>query len=316
MKVFKERYSAIILGAMAIVLSTINSCKKGNDKPADETPTAPIVKVADTAFLSNGINLQPSYYNNGNVDFAWSLMQQQTRIRSVRINVEPFTAIAQAASWVSAAKAHGYQVVVCYHKATVLASDDPAELIAAANWWKANYAALGGGITVNLINEWGSHNISAAAYADAYNKSIAIVRTVYSGPIIIDIPGYGQETYTAYQAIKTSTPVIADANIVLSTHIYPGSYNQGRNHTFQKSDMDDMVNTGKTCIVGEFGTGTGNCDWSGCVDYAKSKHWTVQAWAWNGDGNDLNMVAPSWAVNATASTFTLSPYFTAVYAKL
>ena len=52
------------------------------------------------------------------------------------------------------------------------------------------------------MNEWGSHTISSASYASAYNSAISIVRTVYSGSIIIDIPGWGQETYTAAVALK------------------------------------------------------------------------------------------------------------------
>jgi mannan endo-1,4-beta-mannosidase len=312
----------IALSLLALVTLVSCGCKKNSSSngQSDGTTVPPVTTVApkksDTVFLADGVNLQPSYYNKGNVDFGWNLMKQQANIKSVRINIEPTDAIAQVVSWISNAKANGYKIVACYHKASVLGSDDANELILAANWWKTNYAALGGGITVNLMNEWGSHNITASAYATAYNNAIAIVRTVYSGPIIIDIPGYGQETLTAYQAVKTSTPVITDANIVLSTHIYPGNYNQGHGRTFLQADLDEMTNSGRTCMVGEFGTGTGSCDWSGCVDYAKLKNWTVMAWAWNGDGNDLNMVTPSWATNPTASSFTVNAYFSIVYAKL
>jgi mannan endo-1,4-beta-mannosidase len=167
------------------------------------------------------------------------------------------------------------------------------------------------------MNEWGSHNISAASYASAYNSAISIVRSVYSGTIIIDIPGWGQETYTAYQAIKTASTKITDTNIVLSCHLYPGDWNQGRNHWLQKSDLDDLSNTGRGCIIGEFGNGTsGSSDWSGCVDYAKSKGWTVLGWCWNGDGGSMNMVTPSWASNPSATSFSLSSYFSVVNNKL
>ncbi|MDE1191091.1 MAG: hypothetical protein PW786_03000 [Arachidicoccus sp.] len=270
----------------------------------------------DTLF-GDGVNLQPSYYNNGNVNFGWDLMKQQTKIKIVRVEIEPGF-VTQAKSWIAQAVSNGYKIIATYHKASVLGSDDTAELMIAARWWQTNYATLAasGSFAINLMNEWGSHNISPAAYATAYNNALAIVRTVYKGRVIIDIPGWGQETYTAYQACKTSNPAISDTNIILSTHIYPGNWNQGKNHTFQQSDLDDMSNTGRPCIVGEFGTGTGSCDWSGCVDYAKSKKWAVLAWSWNGDGNNLNMVSPSWAQNGSATTFTLSNYFDTVYARL
>lgn len=301
-------------------------CGYGCSKSSNGTTTPPIDTVvviptptptSPTVSFGNGVNLQPSYYNSGNVDFGWSLMKQQANIKTVRIEIEPGFAV-QAKGWITQAITNGYAVVATYHKYTVLGSDDTAELNAAANWWKTNYGTLStaGPFTINLMNEWGSHNISPAAYATAYNNAIAIVRTVYKGPIIIDIPGYGQETYTAYQACKTSTPTITDTSIILSTHIYPPSYNQGRSHTFQKSDLDDLTNTGRACIVGEFGNGTGSCDWSGCVDYAKAKKWTVLAWCWNGDGNSLNMVSPAWVVNSTANSFSTSSYFTTVYPKL
>jgi mannan endo-1,4-beta-mannosidase len=265
----------------------------------------------------NGANVQPAYYNSGNVNFGFSLMKQKTKIKTIRLEIDPHAfgfSINQAKTWVSSIKAQGYSLICTYH--SFGGSDNVNDLKTAANWWKANYNALGGGFTINLCNEWGSHNISASSYASAYNQAISIVRQVYGGRIIIDIPGWGQETLTAYQACKTSNPRINDGNIILSTHIYPGNWNQGRNHTYQKSDMDDLSNSGRPVMVGEFGTGSGNCDWSGCVDYAKSKGWTVLAWSWNGDGNNLNMVSPSWASNPKATSFTTNSYFNTVYAKL
>jgi mannan endo-1,4-beta-mannosidase len=302
----------------SIVSLLISSCKK--DISSTITPdtvqtSAAVASPLITSGLGDGVNLQPSYYNGGNPNFGWSLMKQQTRIKTVRIEIEP-TSVTQAKSWISQAKSNGFAIIATYHKASVLGSDNTAELTAAANWWKTNYSVLGGGFTINLMNEWGSHTITASAYASAYNSAISIVRKVYGGPIIIDIPGWGQETLTAYNACKTSSPKITDGNIILSTHIYPGDWNQGRNHTFQKSDLDDMSNTGRPCIVGEFGTGSGSADWSGCVDYAKSKGWTVLAWSWNGDGGSLNMVTPSWASNGGATSFSLSSYFSVVYPKL
>lgn len=308
----------------ALALLCFASCSKNSSgstvAPADTTtivarptptPTVPTVS------FGNGVNLQPSYYNNGNVTIGWSLMKQQPNIKTVRIEIEP-AFVTQGKDWIAQAINNGYAVIATYHNYKVLGSDDAAELTTAANWWKTNYATLSasGNFTVNLMNEWGNHNITASAYATAYNNAIAIVRTVYSGPIIIDIPGWGQETYIAYQACKTSTPTITDTSIILSTHIYAGNWNQGRNHTFQASDLDDLTNTGRPCIVGEFGSGTGNCDWSSCVDYAKTKKWPILAWCWNGDGNSLNMASPAWAVNSTATAFTTSSYFSIVYPKL
>jgi hypothetical protein len=310
-----------LLFLVSICLVSMLACSKksssptnGNPPPPNPTPNPTPVANKDSIF--NGVNLQPSYYNNGNPNFAWDLMKAQPKIKTVRIEIEPDKA-AQAKNWIASAKAAGFTVIATYHKYTVLGSDNMDELTTAANWWKNNYVALGGNFIINLMNEWGSHNISPSAYATAYNNAISIVRTVYAGPIIVDLPGWGQGTYTAYQACKTSNPVIADTNIILSAHVYPNGWNQGRNHNLRASDLDDISNTGRRGIIGEFGNGVnGTVDWSGIIDYAKSKGWPVLGWCWNGDGGTMNMVSPSWATNATATSFSLSNYFTVIYNKL
>ena len=298
-----------------------SSCSKGNGSaaPADTTATKPVTPK-DTFALANGVNLQPSYYNSGNVSFGWTLMQANAKIKSVRIEIEPAVPIALAASWIAAAQQHGYQVVATYHKYTVLGSDDASELAAAGTWWKNNYATLAasGAFTINLMNEWGSHNITASAYAAAYNTAIASVRSVYKGFIIIDIPGWGQEAQTAADAVKgTGGAAISDEKIVLSTHIYPGGWNQAKNRWVNSSDIDALLATGRACMVGEFGgSGTGGADWSGMVSYAKQKGCAILAWSWNGDGGDMNMVSPKWADQPGATDFSTSTYFNTVYPLL
>jgi hypothetical protein len=198
-------------------------------------------------------------------------------------------------------------VIATYHKYTVLGSDNAADLNDAASWWKTNYTTLAaaGSFTVNLINEWGSHNMTSAAYAAAYNNAIAIVRQVYNGPIILDCPGWGQETTIAAAAVKgTAGSPITDTNIILSAHIYPNGYNQAKGHTFQQADLDDLAAANRPCIVGEFGNSpSGSADWAGMVAYARSKKWAVLGWSWNGDGGPMNMVSPAWDSTANSSSY-------------
>ncbi|RYY03952.1 MAG: glycoside hydrolase [Gammaproteobacteria bacterium] len=269
--------------------------------------------------FGNGVNLQPSYYNNGNVNMGWSLMKSKGNIKSVRIEIEPGKE-TQGKTWIAQAKSNGYAVIATYHKSAVLGSDSTSELAAAGTWWKNNYnnLAAAGSIFVNISNEWGSHNISANSYASAYNSAISSVRSKYSGRIVIDIPGWGQETATAAAAIKgTNGTKINDTYIVPSIHAYPGAWNQGKNAWLAKSDVDDLGSAGRGVLIGEFGNGgSGSSDWSGIVDYAKGKGYNVLGWAWNGDGGSMNMVTPSWASNATATSFSTSSYFSVVYNKL
>lgn len=273
-----------------------------------------------TVGIGNGINVQPSYYNGGYPNFAWSLMKQQTKIKTVRIEIEPGYE-TQAWSWINNAVSNGFSVIATYHKSAVLGSDNVSDLMDAANWWVAHYAYLSsaGSFTVNLMNEWGSHNITANAYASAYNTAIGIVRQVYSGSIIIDIPGWGQETAIAAAAAKgyNGGVKISDNNYILSAHIYPGAWNQAKGRYVNTSDIDDLASSGVPCMLGEFGNSGGSgADWSGIVDYAKSKGWTVLGWSWNGDGGSMNMLSPSWSSNSSATSFTLSSYFNVIYNKL
>ena len=258
--------------------------------------------------LQNGINLQPSYYNNGNVTFGWSLMKSYPQIKTVRIEIEP-DKVTQGKDWISQAKSNGYEVIATYHNWGVLGSDDPNTLMSAANWWVANYYTLSsaGSFTVNLMNEWGSHNQTPNSYADAYNKAISTLRKVYSGSVIIDIPGWGQESKTAAQA----SPMLTDSNIILSAHVYPGGWNNGNNNWVQPSDMDQLKSTGRPCIIGEYGThGDGSCKVVDCVNRAKSLGFqSVLAWAWNGDGGDMNMVSPSWSQNSQSTQYSPTSYF-------
>lgn len=275
--------------------------------------------VSHAGLVPNGVNLQPSYFNNGNVNFGWSLMKANTKIGTVRIEVEPGKE-TQAKTWISQARANGYTVIVTYHKVAALGSDSTSELNTAASWWKSNYASLAsaGSFTVNLMNEWGSHNISANSYASAYNTALSTVRSVYSGTVIIDIPGWGQETATAAAALKGSSGTkISDTKVVPSMHVYPGAWNQGKNRWLNSADVDDLASGGRGLIVGEFGSGgTGSADWSGIVAYAKGKGYSVLGWAWNGDGTGMNMVSPYWGDNATATTFTKSSYWSTIYNRL
>lgn len=268
----------------------------------------------------NGVDLQPSYYNGGNVNFGWSLMDQYSAIRTVRIEIEPTVPISQVQSWISQAAANGKTIICTYHKSSVLGTDDITELTNAANWWVANYASLksAGSFTINLMNEWGSHSITSNAFASAYNNAISIVRQVYGGPIIIDCPGWGQETHTAAQAVTGANGTrINDTNIILSVHVYPNAWNQALGHTLDTADLDELNSAGRPCIMGEFGNSpSGSADWSGLVDHAEALGWTVIGWAWNGDGGSMNMVSPSWSSNPTATSFTTSGYFSTVYNKL
>lgn len=272
--------------------------------------------------LGNGVNLQPSYYNGGDVDLGWPLMCKSPKIKAVRIEIEP-NQVANATRWIKEAVTNGYTVIATYHSSAALGSDDENELLKAGDWWAANYATLkaSGSFTVNLMNEWGSHGITAHDFAATCNKAIAKVRTVYDGPIVVDLPGFGQEAHIGALAVKGGgNAVIADPRIILSAHIYPGAWNGARQREMTVADIDELTATGIACMVGEFGDDGkgGKTRWRDLVNQARSKGWPVFGWAWNGDGSSpvkMNMIEPQFQpfVTGKSQSYTPGAYFNTIY---
>ena len=260
--------------------------------------------------LGNGVNLQPSYYHSGDVDLGWSLMEAYPKITTVRIEIEPFMNIETVKRWISEASANGYTIICTYHHYPHNVSTNVQTLVQGAQWWKQNYAALrsAGIFYVNLMNEWGGLSTTTEEYTKAYNQAIPILREVYNGPIIIDVCLAGSKTDVTVDAVNGKNGnKIQDDFIILSTHIYGYSVQL-------KEDLDKMKGTGKKCIVGEFGRTPGSQNWSSLVKYAKDQGWPIIGWAWNGDGDDLNMIGPQFS--PAPATYVVSPYFDVIYELL
>ena len=280
--------------------------------------TSPL--VAKTLDWEDGVNLQAGYFNSadkGNIPIGWDLMKRYDRIKTVRIEIEPDEGIpiATMQKWIRDANACGYKVIATHHCYKNNGSSDEKAVADAAAWWKANYAELvkAGPFTINVINEWGSHQTSPEVYARAYNSAIKVLREFYKGPIVVDVPGWGQEVYVAAKA----SPLIEDRNIVFSIHIYTSAYiEQGAHHWMQPEDLAAFSKAvDRPILIGEFGgMREGGADWRSLVVQAKKLGWTVLAWAWNGDGEGMNMVLPSWNDDCLSGAYYPSTYFGDAYA--
>ena len=278
-----------------------------------------------------GVNVQASYLCAGNMNLAWTLMQQNPHIKCVRIMVDPGgnADTSDFVRWITEANNNGYQVIVACNYYQDIGSGNPETLLKAADWWKTHFTALsaGGSFILNLMNEWGNHSVTATEYAAAYNSALAVIRGFYAGPVICDIPGWGQETHVAADA----SSLITDGNIIFSVHIYPCGYNEKMGHWLQTADLDYLAGAGQPVVVGEFGNmpteqagKVCEADWSGLVDHAKSLGWGVLGWAWNGDGDgeggkgQMNMITPYWGDTdgCNATSYSKTSYFDTVYEKL
>lgn len=310
----------IIFIFLVTIISLCSGCSKTDSTgPTTSTTTTSggIINPVTPGLEGCGVNIQPSYFCNGNMDLGWDLMDNYNDIKTLRIELDPGEGsnMDDFVRWLKEANDNGYDVIATYHNYQDLGSTDPNTLMTAADWWVENWDTLtsAGSFTVNLMNEWGDHSITSQEFADAYNEAIDTVRKVYYGPIICDIPGWGQETHTAADA----SPNIEDDNIIFSVHIYTNGWNGKEGHYLCKADLDYLENAERPCMVGEFGSGGGGpVDWSALVDHARSKGWSVIGWSWNGDGSGMNMIDPYWGNDCSATSYTKSAYFDTIYDKL
>jgi len=245
--------------------------------------------------FGDGVNILPSYSCNGDQNLGWDLMNKHDKIQTVRIEMEPpqknrgdNLEMADLKRWIDEANWNGKDVIATFHHKPYIGSDSKSDLMEAAQWWADNYWYLSQDtdFRINLCNEWGDHNLGRWTYQDAYNDAITKIRnnTSYSGDIVIDCPGWGQNTHVAADAAGDLT----DDNLILSSHIYPTAYNGDQNRNVQPSDMDYLSNNdgGYPCMLGEFGDESccdkGDTDWSAIVDRANELDFPVFGWVWNG----------------------------------
>jgi mannan endo-1,4-beta-mannosidase len=264
-------------------------------------PTKSSSPAAVSQSFGNGVNMQPSYQESGNVDLGWDLVKIIPSIKTVRLEIESF-AVDAAVRWIAEANTRGYAVIATYHNFDAInrkpPEDDPKHMQLAIQFWNSNYKKLSaaGPFTINIMNEWGHSTIGAKAYADQYNGAIREIRSYYSGPLIIDLPGSGQLAKVAAVAVSGTGGIspIQDQNVILSMHVYPKTWN-GKG-PLRLEDVDLLVATGRPCMIGEFGESNEapDTDWRAIVTYAKSLNWPVLAWCWDGDGGIMNIMSPEF----------------------
>lgn len=311
-----------------------------------------LASISSSVFAIGGVNLSPSYTNGGNVGVGWGLMSQQTKIKAVRVEVDP-------KGWNFSLAAHGRiiqeainqanitKIIVTYHDSGCLGCDDTAKLTAAATWLVNNKAALhltDPKVRINLFNEWGGHQISSTAWANAVNSAVKIIRAGgLTNRLIADVPGLGQESIRGANGIK----LVTDTNVVPSMHLYGSCYDEGSKNSAevqaagltasdvstlgqcQTKYMNRLIAAGRGFLIGEYGTRqSGNSDstYLGMVTTGRASG-DVYAWAWNGDGGSMSMVGQGFKsyqsgnlnnfVNGQDSYgYTLSGYFNEVYPYL
>ncbi|MCU0469327.1 MAG: glycoside hydrolase family 5 protein [Arcicella sp.] len=356
---FARVFGLGIATSVALLLSSCSESISPEEKKVDAIEEANFTN-------GNGVNLQPSYTNSGNVNAGWNFMKNYPKIKAVRIEINPeagggeATQVANAARLIKEAHTNGYQVIATYHPNKLGDESTNADIQNAGRFWKNYYDNLSSNGTapfiINLINEWGPHAITAQNFATQVNAALANVYAApvnardggtgrYNKQVIIDAPGYGQETYTLKQAVPLINATYR-GKLILSAHIYPSCYvfnrPDGSKGPMYANDLAIMGQAGLPCMLGEFGSYAkdgGGANWSTLVDYAKNKSWPVFAWAWCGDGTGkltegrglngkgMNMVDVKYEPNTNwsygnfkifgdNSAYTAAPYMATMINKL
>lgn len=272
--------------------------------------------------LGDGVNLQPAYFCGGGPDLGWGLMNQyRDSIHTLRIELEPpergetQADMHTTRSWIDEGYQEGYEILATYHHHPHNGSPDPTHLQYAADWWVEHYDFLSANadFTINLMNEWGDHDVTADEWASAYNDAIDTIRagTDYTGPIVIDAPGWAQNVHAAAEGVNQ----IDDDNIIVSIHVYGVAHNAGAGEPIRPTHLDYLADQGYPCIIGEWGTNApGDTETAAVVSHANDLGWPVIAWAWNGDGTSdgsglMNMAEPYWTDGACSGPYSESWYF-------
>ena len=273
------------------VVTKDQNIKGGNDLSENS-------KVMVNAPFGSGVNIQASFYNSGKNHISYGLMNNYAKIKTVRIEIEiGKVSIATAKKWIQDAQNAGFQVIATYHDVDKLASNSVADLIDAANWWKARYDDLGGDFIINIMNEWGGHSMSSTTYGNAYDDAINIIRTIPgygSRPIIIDLPGYGQGATVAGNAAD----LIEDTNFYFSTHIYKNAYNSGANSALTEGALATLLTKHSKLIVGEFGfrqSGPNTVNVKQLLAFCRSRNMPLLGWCWMQDGEGMNMIRSAYS---------------------
>lgn len=101
-------------------------------------------------------------------------------------------------------------------------STDPAVLNKAVSAWTSQasiWSTLNRYLIINVANEWGPSN--SAAWSEAYIQAVASLRAAgYSGPILIDSGGCGQDDADLLQYSRAVFESDPERNIIFSIHLY------------------------------------------------------------------------------------------------
>ena len=286
------------------------SCEKTSDAVQ---PTVPAAAVASQDFRGpesiKAINVNEDYYYQTNTFNRIS----SAGFNTVRIVIRPQdgntawthnNGIYGIKRMLHDAKALGLSVILAYYVRDYMDAYNPNAMYNASQWWLGNLSVLKpeGEYAINILNEPRAAG-DAVTWRNQQTNAVQRLRSNgFTGPIVIDAPGYGHETRFLSQEGGNVAPY--NTNVIFSLHVYPDSfYNGGLPGTTNPGsgggDVTFMNNlraaAQRPIIIGEFGdTGGQFTNFRGRVQefvnnaQQSNANCGATGWAWNGDGLGMN----------------------------
>lgn len=185
-------------------------------------------------------------------------------------------------------------------------SDSTYDLNNAVNYWIEMKDLLNNNsdyVIVNIGNEWMGTWNKGYAWADANKNAIKTLRNAgIKNVLMVDAPGYGQETQPCIDYCKDVVSADSTGNTVMSMHMYSVA---GANASVIKNNITGVLNKGCCLVIGEFGDwqNGGDVDEYAVMNYCQQYGVGYLAWSWYGNsGGDENLDITKDYSNANSLT--------------
>jgi Cellulase (glycosyl hydrolase family 5) len=219
------------------------------------------------AFVIKGLNIDDAYTNGGGGSLAQSLAGlAAANVNAIRFNVYQNFSLTIMEAQISGAITNQQVPIVTVQNVVgtsgnKLSGDTSvADLNAVVTQWINSFSALQPyfkHLVLNIANEWGP---GGQPWATAYITAVRNLRNAgYTCPLMIDAPGYGQDSGTLLSYAAQVFNADPQKNIIFSLHAYgsAGSFISGSPNVFQQLDAL-ALSSGMAFAIMEFGSNAGN----------------------------------------------------------
>ena len=250
----------------------------------DALPTLYAAATVNTAGIK-GVNNAHIWWDSQ----AYSALEtiKEQGFNAVRIIWQTNGTAARLKQIIDRCKALGLKPIPELHDVT--GGTNPADIERMVNYWIGCKTVLSKDIWINIANKWGP--TGGTLWRDAYKNAISKIRAAgLNNPLVIDAPGWGQDS----QCIKAYGRELLNhdplRNIVFSIHMY----DRWNDPAKVRTELTAIKQLGLPVIIGEFGynyqngNNNLNCrvDAAALITICKELGIGYLAWSWCGNNSE------------------------------